>query len=84
MVSTDRVQQLTTSLGVISLLTATCLIVATDKLGRRLAVLLATVICTVTMLAVGILGLVPRSSTPLRNFLIFVACLWSFGSNARE
>lgn len=50
-------------------------------MGRRLAVLIASAICTVTMLIVGILGLVPHSQ-PLQNFLIFVACVWSFGSNA--
>ena len=35
------------------------------------------------MLVVGILGLVPKT-TPLNNFLIFVACVWSFCSNARK
>lgn len=35
------------------------------------------------MLLVGILGLLEKT-TPLQNFLIFVACAWSFFSNARE
>ncbi|KAI9157947.1 sugar transporter [Paramyrothecium foliicola] len=77
----DNAFLITTIMSVISLLTATCLIVATDKLGRRFAVLGASTLCTVAMLMVGILGFVPKTK-PLQNFLIFVACLWSFGSNA--
>ncbi|KAL7940835.1 general substrate transporter [Trichoderma barbatum] len=45
--------------------------------GRRMVVVTAAGICTLTMLIVGILGFVPKT-TPLTNFLIFVACVWSF------
>ncbi|KAJ3549491.1 hypothetical protein NM208_g479 [Fusarium decemcellulare] len=72
---------ITTIMSCISLVTATCLILATDKLGRRNAVLVFSIICTLAMLLVGILGFAGKS-TPLKNALIFVACLWSFGSNA--
>ncbi|KAF4472617.1 sugar transporter [Fusarium albosuccineum] len=72
---------ITTIMSCISLVTATCLILATDKLGRRNAVLIFSIICTLAMLLVGILGFAGKS-TPLKNALIFVACLWSFGSNA--
>jgi SP family sugar:H+ symporter-like MFS transporter len=35
------------------------------------------------MLIVGILGFVPKTSA-LKNFLIFVACVWSFFNVARK
>jgi uncharacterized membrane protein YbaN (DUF454 family) len=47
-----------------------------------MVVVTAAGICTLTMLIVGILGFVPKT-TPLTNFLIFVACVWSFFNVAR-
>jgi hypothetical protein len=50
-----------------------------DKFGRRDLVFGATIVCTVTLLIVGILGFVDQTQ-PLKNFLIFVACAWSFAN----
>lgn len=66
----------------IALLTSVSLITLTDKFGRRLVVVVAAFACTITMLVVGILGFVPKT-TPLKNFLIFDACVWSFFNVAR-
>lgn len=60
----------------LSVVTSIYLIVGSDKFGRRGLVLIATVVCSVCMLIVGILGQVARSSA-LDNFLIFIACVWS-------
>ncbi|KAM5345993.1 hypothetical protein ACJ41O_011854 [Fusarium nematophilum] len=68
---------ITTILTVIALLTSISLITLTDKFGRRRIVIIASIVCTVTMLVVGILGFVPKT-TALKNFLIFDACVWSF------
>jgi hypothetical protein len=57
--------------------------VLTDKFGRRNIVLIAAIVCTFTMLVVGILGFVAKT-TPLKNFLIFTACVWSFFNVARK
>lgn len=51
--------------------------VGSDKIGRRLLVLVSVGFCMGTLLIVGILGLVPQTGA-LKNFLIFVACVWSF------
>ena len=59
------------------------LVLSTDKLGRRRLVFISAIVCTVTMLVVAILGLVPKTPA-LQNFLIFDACLWSFFSSARK
>ncbi len=40
-------------------------------------------VCTLTMLVIGILGNVTKT-TPLLNFLIFVATVWSFFNNSRK
>lgn len=79
----DHGRALLTYTAIIALLTSITLILVTDKFGRRLIVFVAAIVCTLTMLVVGILGFVPKTS-PLQNFLIFVACVWSFFSNARE
>ncbi|KAH7361326.1 sugar transporter [Pyrenochaeta sp. MPI-SDFR-AT-0127] len=71
----------TTIMAIISLITATCLILATDRFGRRLVVLAAAILCSFALLLVGILGQVEKTK-PLQNFLIFVGCLWSLGNNA--
>ncbi|KAH6672695.1 general substrate transporter [Plectosphaerella plurivora] len=63
--------------AVIALVTSISLITLTDKFGRRIVVVVASIVCTITMLIVGILGFVPKT-TPLKNFLIFDACVWSF------
>lgn len=54
-----------------------------DKIGRRLLVLIAMGFCMGALLVVGILGLVPRTQA-LMNFLIFVACVWSFFNSIGE
>lgn len=61
----------------------TTLILYTDKFGRRVVVLLSAIVCSITMLVVGVLDNVPKTP-PLQNFLIFVACVWSFFNNSRE
>ncbi|CAM1501511.1 Fc.00g034950.m01.CDS01 [Cosmosporella sp. VM-42] len=68
---------ITTILTIIALATAVALILWTDRFGRRLVVFVSSIVCTITMLVVGILGKVDKTP-PLKNFLIFVACLWSF------
>lgn len=54
-----------------------------DKIGRRRLVLIAMGFCMGTLLVVGILGLVPQTQA-LMNFLIFVACVWSFFNSIGE
>lgn len=44
---------------------------------------MASSLCSVALLLVGILGQVPQTEA-LKNFLIFVGCLWSLGNNARK
>lgn len=67
----------------LSLVTATGLILATDRFGRRLVVFAASVSSSVTVLLVGVLGQVGHTK-PLQDFLIFVVCIWALGNNARE
>ena len=75
--------QMLTPTAIIALLTSITLILVTDKFGRRLVVFVSGIACSITMLIVGILGFVDKTP-PLQNFLIFVACVWSFFSNARK
>ncbi|PSN71411.1 MFS general substrate transporter [Corynespora cassiicola Philippines] len=77
----DNAFLVTTIMAIISLVTATCLILATDTFGRRIVVFASSILCTVALLLVGILGQVPQTDA-LKNFLIFVGCLWSLGNNA--
>ncbi|KAF1955372.1 MFS general substrate transporter [Byssothecium circinans] len=72
---------ITIIMAIISLITATCLILATDRFGRRLVVLGAAILCSLALLLVGILGQVEKTK-PLQDFLIFCGCLWSLGNNA--
>lgn len=69
--------------AILSLVTATGLILATDRFGRRLVVFAASILCSLALLLVGVLGQVGHTK-PLQDFLIFVACLWALGNNARE
>lgn len=64
-------------------MTATGPILATDRFGRRLVVFAASILCSLALLLVGVLGQVGHTK-PLQDFLIFVACLWALGKNARE
>lgn len=48
----------------------------TDRFGRRLIVFISSVVCTICMIVVAIIGLFP-STKALQNFCIFVGCLWS-------
>ncbi|KAH8810798.1 general substrate transporter [Xylogone sp. PMI_703] len=68
---------ITTILTIIALGTSVSLISLTDKFGRRIVVIISAIVCTTTMLVVGILGFVTKTG-PLKNFLIFAACTWSF------
>lgn len=68
---------------ILSLVTATSLILLTDRFGRRLVVVIASVLCSVTLLVVGVLGQVEHTK-PLQGFLIFTVCLWALGNNARK
>lgn len=68
---------------ILSLVTATGLILATDRFGRRLVVFAASVSSSLTLLLVGVLGQVGHTK-PLQDFLIFVVCIWALGNNARE
>jgi SP family sugar:H+ symporter-like MFS transporter len=54
-----------------------------DKFGRRRIVLVSAIVSTVSMLVIGILGFVSKTP-PLKNLLIFVACLWDFFNIARK
>lgn len=63
-------------LAVIALITSIALMLWTDRFGRRIIVIAASIICTVTMLIVGIVGQFDRPK-PVQNFCIFVACVWS-------
>ncbi|KAM5353514.1 hypothetical protein ACJ41O_000164 [Fusarium nematophilum] len=67
---------ITTVITVIALVTSIALMLWTDRFGRRIIVFVSSVVCTVTMLIVGIVGQFP-STKPLQNFCIFVACVWS-------
>ncbi|OBU00897.1 hypothetical protein VE01_00841 [Pseudogymnoascus verrucosus] len=68
---------ITTILCCIQLLAAICLVLGSDIIGRRRLTLVALAFCMITLFIVGILGLVHQMQ-PLMNFLIFVACVWSF------
>lgn len=60
----------------IALVTSIVLMLWTDYLGRRIIVIVASVVCTLTMFIVGIVGQF-STTKPLQNFCIFVACVWS-------
>ncbi|KAL2676510.1 hypothetical protein Neosp_010270 [[Neocosmospora] mangrovei] len=67
---------ITTVITVIALVTSIVLMLWTDYLGRRIIVIIASVVCTLTMFIVGIVGQF-STTKPLQNFCIFVACVWS-------
>ena len=77
------VNGLTNVIAIIALVSSLTLILLTDRFGRRLVVVYSAIICTFTMLIVGILGFVPKTEAP-KNFLIFIACMWSFFNIARK
>ncbi|KAH7381064.1 general substrate transporter [Cadophora sp. MPI-SDFR-AT-0126] len=68
---------ITTILTVIALAVSITLISLTDLFGRRKVVVISAIVCTTAMLVVGVLGFVEKTES-LKNFLIFVACVWSF------
>jgi|SRR5688572_7538642 len=70
------------SSAAIALMTSIFLILASDRVGRRPIVVVAAIVCTTTMMIVGILGFVSKTE-PLRNFLIFISCVWSLCNVAR-
>ncbi|KAL2802576.1 general substrate transporter [Aspergillus granulosus] len=75
----DNAFLITTILCSIQLATSLILMLLSDKFGRRLMVFGATVICTLTLLIVGILGFITPTQA-LKNFLVFLACAWSFAN----
>ncbi|CAK7231026.1 hypothetical protein SBRCBS47491_007792 [Sporothrix bragantina] len=72
---------ITTILAIIQLVSSVVLILISDKAGRRRPTFVSTVGCTLALLVVGILGFVNKT-TPVRNLLIFVACVWAFFNKA--
>lgn len=68
---------ITTILTAIALVTSICLILTTDKFGRRNVVVVAACVCTLAMLVIAGLGYAPKTQ-PLKKLLIFMACVWSF------
>ncbi|KAF2014274.1 MFS general substrate transporter [Aaosphaeria arxii CBS 175.79] len=70
---------ITTIMCSIQLFTAICLIFFTDRFGRRNMVFTSVIICTATLLIVGVLAFVEKT-TAVKNFLIFVACTWAFAN----
>ncbi|KAH8897928.1 MFS general substrate transporter [Thozetella sp. PMI_491] len=72
---------ITTILAIISLVVSVTLILATDRFGRRPVVLVGTVTDTIMLLIVAVLGFVSMTD-PLKGFLIFVGCVWSFFNSA--
>ncbi|KAF4958012.1 hypothetical protein FSARC_11141 [Fusarium sarcochroum] len=75
----DNAFLITTVMCSIQLFTAICLIFLTDRFGRRKMVFVAVIICTCTLLVVGILVFVSKTKA-VQNFLIFVACVWAFAN----
>ncbi|KPM41346.1 hypothetical protein AK830_g5203 [Neonectria ditissima] len=67
---------ITTVITVIALVTSIVLMFLTDRFGRRIVVFVSSVVCTFTMIIVGIVGQF-SSTKPLQNFCIFIACVWS-------
>ncbi|KAK8850771.1 hypothetical protein IAR55_004691 [Kwoniella newhampshirensis] len=71
---------ITTIITGIKMVAIIILSVTTDKTGRRPTVLGAAVICTLSMLIVGIMGQV-HSTSGVKAGLIFVACVWSMANS---
>jgi MFS family permease len=53
--------------------------VTSDRFGRRNIVVYSGAWCTIMLLIVGILGLLPQTAA-LKNLLIVIACFWSVGN----
>ena len=66
---------------VIALATAIALVLWTDRFGRRMIVFVSSILCTVTLAIVGIIGQFKMTDS-LQGFAIFVCCVWSFFSSA--
>ncbi|KAL4876472.1 MFS general substrate transporter [Aspergillus karnatakaensis] len=75
----DNAFLITTVLCSIQLATSLALMLLSDKFGRRVMVFGATILCTVTLLIVGILGFITPTQA-LKSFLVFLACAWSFAN----
>ncbi|KAH7121442.1 general substrate transporter [Dactylonectria macrodidyma] len=76
----DNAFLITTVMCSIQLFTALCLMFLTDRFGRRNMVFVSVIICTATLLVVGILAFVDKTK-PVQNLLIFVACVWAFANS---
>ncbi|KAH7143416.1 general substrate transporter [Dactylonectria macrodidyma] len=77
----DNAFLITTILTIIQLVSALALILISDKAGRRRATFISAIGCSLTMMIVGILGFVNKT-TPILNLLIFTACVWAFFNKA--
>ncbi|KAK1138411.1 hypothetical protein N8T08_002627 [Aspergillus melleus] len=71
---------ITTIMCSIQLFTALCLMLLTDRFGRRNMVFVSVIICTVTLLLVGVLAFVTKTAA-VKAFLVFVACFWAFANS---
>ncbi|RTE77765.1 hypothetical protein BHE90_007770 [Fusarium euwallaceae] len=72
---------ISTILTIIQLVSALALILISDKAGRRSSTFVSAIACSLSMMVVGILGFVNKT-TPIQNLLIFVACVWAFFNKA--
>ncbi|KAL3456411.1 hypothetical protein BJX64DRAFT_281366 [Aspergillus heterothallicus] len=63
----------------IQLATLIALMLFNNKFGRHNLIFWATIVCTLTLLIIGILAFVSQTQA-LKNFLIFIACAWSFAN----
>ncbi|KAL5338341.1 general substrate transporter [Aspergillus crustosus] len=75
----DNAFLITIILCSIQLATSLVLMLLTDKFGRRLMVFGAMVLCTLTLLILGIQGFITATQA-LKNILVFLACAWSFAN----
>ncbi|KAI9036016.1 uncharacterized protein KD926_002538 [Aspergillus affinis] len=76
----DNAFLITTIMCSIQLFTALCLMLLTDSFGRRNMVFVSVIICTVTLLLVGILAFVAKTAG-VKAFLVIVACVWAFANS---
>ncbi|KAM6511998.1 hypothetical protein FALCPG4_016986 [Fusarium falciforme] len=77
----DNAFLISTILTIIQLVSALALILISDKAGRRSPTFVSVIGCSLSMMVVGILGFVNKT-TPIQNLLIFVACVWAFFNKA--
>ncbi|KAH7141713.1 hexose transporter [Dactylonectria macrodidyma] len=72
-----QVKVITSSINIAAVLGAVFL---ADRFGRRLLACVATTVCLIACVAIGILGVVPRSDASNYIFVVF-AVFWNIGLN---